>query len=49
MDVFIRVEQRQGEPLFLLVAGINYKVSFIKIGLFSNVMVYFFNLVITLY
>ena len=34
MDVFIRVEQRQGEPLFLLIAGIKYQVSVIKIGLF---------------
>ena len=30
MDVFIRVEQRQGEPLFLLVAGIGYQESGIK-------------------
>ena len=27
MDVFIRVEQRQGEPLFLFVSGIRYQVS----------------------
>ena len=30
MDVFIRVEQRQGEPLFFFVSGIKNQESRIK-------------------